>query len=63
MATVTFEDVPATFVKKYGTTVSFREFLVEPKKLTFRERMEDLNNTSYGPYSAEEFVDIMRSWQ
>lgn len=62
MATVTFEDVPDTFVKKYWRIVSFRSFQVAPKK-TFREQMEDPTNISHGPYSSDEFIAIQKSWR
>jgi hypothetical protein len=63
MATVTFEDVPDTFVKQYWATVKFTAFQITPKKKSFRERMEDPENARYGPYSGEEFVNIMKTWQ
>ncbi len=50
MASITLEDVPDTFIQKYGTTLRFSAFTVTPRKQSFRERMEDPSNMSYGPF-------------
>jgi hypothetical protein len=63
MATVILENVPDTFVKKYGKSVNFTSFDITPRKQSFRERMEDPENTTHGPFSGEEFMQIMQSWQ
>jgi hypothetical protein len=57
MATITIEDVPETFVKKYfRTTFSYNEVKIEPKKIEkdptikLQKLIEDPENTSYGPF-------------
>ena len=63
MASITLEDVPETFIQKYGTTIRFSAFTVTPRKQSFRERMEDPSNTSYGPFTPEEFLAVQKSWR
>jgi len=52
MATVTLENVPDTFIKKYGKAVNFASFEITPRKKTLKERMEDSKNTQYGPFDS-----------
>ncbi len=63
MATVTLEDAPDAFVKEYGSTINFSAFSVTPRKKSFRERMEDPKNTTYGPYTPDDFLTIQKSWK
>ena len=68
MATITIEDVPETFVKKYfRTTFSYNEVKIEPKKIEkdptikLQKLIEDPENTSYGPFEWEEINNFLKS--
>lgn len=62
MATVTLEDAPDAFVKQYGNKINFSAFSVTPRKKSFRERMEDPENTASEWMSGDEFLATLKSW-
>ena len=69
MATITIENVPESFVKKYLKTIfSFDEVRIEPKNIQkdptvrLQKMLEDPENISYGPMSVDDFISEMKKW-
>lgn len=69
MATITIENVPESTVQQIGDRVDFCDIKISKKRwarkdptIRLQKLVDDPENTSYGPFSPDDFLAKMKTW-